>query len=197
MCAGSKGEQELQEKYGTGRRARAFYDRQVRSELNSRMRDFIAEQEMFFVATADLSGNCDCSFRAGPPGFVRVLSNKTLLYPELAGNGVMASLGNIPENPHIAIIFMDFSGSRVGLHVNGRARIVENEEASRLLCEPSAAERGVRSPELSGLERWVEIDIEEVYMHCARHVPAFVRQPGMVDWSRERSACKKQDYFAG
>lgn len=40
----------------------------------------------------------------------------------------MASLGNIQENPHIGIIFIDFSQSTIGLHINWRARILTNEE---------------------------------------------------------------------
>ncbi len=173
----------------------AFYERQVRGELNARMREFITQQEMFFVATADSSGRCDCSFRAGPAGFVRVLNDKMLLYPELAGNGVMASLGNIHENPNIAIIFMDFTGSRVGLHVNGKASILENEQVAQLLPDLVETEHSVQFLYPATLERWVKIEIEEVYMHCAKHVPAFARQPGTIDWSRDRSACRKQDFF--
>lgn len=59
------------------------------------MREFIADREMVFIATADAAGECDCSLRAGLPGFVRSLDEKILLYPEYRGNGVLASLGNI------------------------------------------------------------------------------------------------------
>src|SRR6516225_9047377 len=91
---GSRGEHELQERYGTRSRAEAFYKRQVLSYLNPNMRTFIASQEMFFLATADGHGECDVSFRAGEPGFVHVLNERTLLLPEYRGNGVLASLGN-------------------------------------------------------------------------------------------------------
>jgi predicted pyridoxine 5'-phosphate oxidase superfamily flavin-nucleotide-binding protein len=56
---------------------------------------------MVFVATADANGNCDCSPRFGISGFVIILDDKTLAYPEYRGNGVFASLGNIIDNPHI------------------------------------------------------------------------------------------------
>lgn len=46
------------------------------------MKEFIARQEMLFIATADLKGECDSSFRAGPPGFVHVIDDRTLTYPE-------------------------------------------------------------------------------------------------------------------
>src|ERR687889_1942026 len=123
---GSGGEHELQERFGTFKRAAAFYDKQMLDHLNPLMREYIAEQEMVFVATADEHGEADASFRAGPPGFVRVLDDRTVMYPEYRGNGVMASLGNIAENGHVGLLFVDFFRSTVGLHVNGRARIVEN-----------------------------------------------------------------------
>jgi predicted pyridoxine 5'-phosphate oxidase superfamily flavin-nucleotide-binding protein len=95
---GSLGEHILQETFGTKDRAEGFYKRQMLDRLNGPMRDFIALQEMVFIATSDAKGNCDCSFRAGLPGFVRVLGESTLVYPEYRGNGVLASLGNIHEN---------------------------------------------------------------------------------------------------
>ena len=105
---GSEGEQILQMKVGTTNKASSFYEKQMLGHLNSYMREFISKQEMVFIATADSKGECDCSFRAGKRGFVRVLNEKTLACPEYRGNGVMASLGNILENQHIGMTFIDF-----------------------------------------------------------------------------------------
>jgi uncharacterized protein len=126
------GEQLLQEKYQTSKRAAAFYNNQVLDHVNSVMQEFIRRQEMVFISTSDRSGHCDSSFRAGPPGFVRIINESTLMYPEYRGNGVMASMGNIIENPHIGLMFIDFFESRVGLHVNGKAYICENKELETL-----------------------------------------------------------------
>jgi predicted pyridoxine 5'-phosphate oxidase superfamily flavin-nucleotide-binding protein len=123
---GSRGEHDLQERYGTRPRAEAFYKHQVLSYLNSRMRAFIARQEMFYFSTADGRGECDVSFRAGEAGFVHVLNERLLVYPEYRGNGVLASLGNISENPHAGLLFIDFIRDKIGLHVNGAARILSN-----------------------------------------------------------------------
>ena len=56
---GSQGEHELQESLGTLKRARAFYNNQVLDHVNPQMCEFLARQEMMFVATADTAGNCD------------------------------------------------------------------------------------------------------------------------------------------
>ena len=74
---GSKGERILQTKVGTANKASIFYEKQMLDHLNSYMREFISKQEMVFIATADSKGECDCSFRAGKRGFVRVLNEKT------------------------------------------------------------------------------------------------------------------------
>jgi predicted pyridoxine 5'-phosphate oxidase superfamily flavin-nucleotide-binding protein len=42
-------------------------------DLNPLMQQFIARQEMAFISTADVTGHCNCSFRAGAQGFVQVL----------------------------------------------------------------------------------------------------------------------------
>ena len=85
-------------------RAQRFYERQMRDSLTTRMVALIRQQEMMFIATANSEGYCDCSPRFGHAGFVCVLDEKTLAYPEYRGNGVYASLGNIKEQPHIGLV---------------------------------------------------------------------------------------------
>src|SRR5262249_4699569 len=111
---GSHGEHLLQEQLGSSARANAFYRKQMPDRLNAWMRKFIAKQEMVFIASADANGECDCSFRAGMKGFVRVLDEQTLVYPEYRGNGVLASLGNVVDNPHLGMIFVDFFRHTIG-----------------------------------------------------------------------------------
>jgi uncharacterized protein len=131
------GEQQAQERFGTVGRAAAFVAHQRLDHLNAAMQTFIARQDMVSIATADEQGCCDCSFRAGEPGFVHVLGEKTLAYPEYRGNGVMASVGNILVNPHIGLLFLDYAETRVGLHVNGRGRVLDARDIPALSNLPS------------------------------------------------------------
>jgi predicted pyridoxine 5'-phosphate oxidase superfamily flavin-nucleotide-binding protein len=193
---GSRAEIDLQERYLTRARAEAFYSKQMLSYLNPQMRDFIARQEMFFLATANGHGECDVSFRAGEEGFVHVLSERILVYPEYRGNGVMASLSNITDNPHAGLLFIDFVRDKIGLHVNGTARIVSNDEL--LACpDVSAAVRadialtGGRRP-----ERWVLITVEEAYVHCSKHIPRLAKAAEEVrQWGTDDVRAKGGDYF--
>jgi predicted pyridoxine 5'-phosphate oxidase superfamily flavin-nucleotide-binding protein len=165
----------------------------VLDHLNARMREFTAGQEWFFLATADSHGECDSSFRAGPSGILHVLDEKTLCYPEYRGNGVLASLGNIRENPHIGILMVDFTHDRIGLHVNGRARLVpDGEMRERHRGLPVDDARG-RRPVV-----WVEAEVTEAYIHCSKHIPRLVKAPLLQRrraWGSDNSRRKGGDYF--
>ncbi|WP_372408634.1 pyridoxamine 5'-phosphate oxidase family protein [Streptomyces luteireticuli] len=192
---GSDGEHALQHRHGTAERAARFYDEQTLSHVNAGMREFVARQEMFFLATADRHGACDNSFRAGPPGFLRVLDERTLAYPEYRGNGVLASLGNIEENPHVGILLIDFLRDRVGLHINGSARVVED-------AVMRTAHPGLPVDAIPGRRAalWVEIAVEEAYIHCAKHIPHLRRasRDEAADgraWGTDDARRKGGDYF--
>ncbi|HEV7898635.1 MAG TPA: pyridoxamine 5'-phosphate oxidase family protein [Planosporangium sp.] len=187
---GSAGEHRLQEQYGTAERAQRFYSQQMLDHLNERMREFVAEQEMMFVATSDAHGECDNTFRAGPPGFVRVLDDQRLTWPEYRGNGVMASLGNISENAHVGLLFMDFTRQVIGLHVNGRATIIEDAEMRSEYEDLAVDDIPGRSP-----ERWVVVEVEEAYIHCAKHIPRLVKAPRERAWGTDDVRRKGGDFF--
>jgi predicted pyridoxine 5'-phosphate oxidase superfamily flavin-nucleotide-binding protein len=193
--SGSDGEHELQEKWNTTPRAHAFYRHQVLDYLNPSMQAFVTKQEMMFVGTADRHGEADTSFRAGLAGFIRVLDEKTLAYPEYRGNGVMSSLGNIFENPHVGLLVLDFTEGKIGLHVNGRARIVENDQ---FLQDASVAEPiGENNlPAMGrGPERWVVVSVVEAYVHCSKHIPRMQKVDEEIQWGTDDVRAKGGDYF--
>ena len=154
------------------------------------MIDFLGRQELAFVAIADATGECDNSLRAGAPGFLHVIDSTTLAYPEYRGNGVMASLGNILENPHVGIMVVDFVDDLIGLHVNGSARIVEDEElCSHIPNLPADGGKG-RTP-----HQWVLVDVDEAYLHCRKHIPRMTPVPHHRDWGTDDVKRKGGDYF--
>lgn len=191
----SSGEQKAQQRLGTSSRAASFYANQMLDYLNPLMQQFIARQEMAFIATADAGGACDCSFRAGTPGFVQVLDEKTLTYPEYRGNGVLASVGNILENPQIGMIFLDYYQSTVGLHVNGKARVLSPVEIAGL---PNLSAGMVEATQIKGGRRpeaWIVVDVEEAYIHCSKHVPLMKRQDKQIAWGTDDESVKGGDFF--
>ena len=192
---GTSGEHQAQLQFGTTQRASAFYRQQMLGELNDVMQTFIKEQEFVFIATADARGAADSSFRAGLPGFIHVLSPQKLVFPEFRGNGVMASVGNILENPQIGMMFIDFFEHRVGLHVNGWATVIDNDD---VMNEPGvtdalredAAEKGGRHPEC-----WIVVDVEEAYIHCSKHIPILEKKKKPMYWGTDDEHAKRGSFF--
>ncbi len=185
---GSQGEHVLQEKLGTVKRANAFYDNQVLDHLTPLMCEFIERMQMAFIATSDAHGECDSSFRAGPPGFVRVIDERTVMWPEYKGNGVMASMGNLLENGYVGLLFVDFFETAVGLHVNGTATVVENSavEAFAPLFDrlPFATAVATSEDVKKTPERWVVVSVDEAYIHCSKHIPHLQYAPEGEDAGR-------------
>ena len=128
--------------------------------LNDLTRRFVDRAPFVLLATAAPDGTCDVSPRGDPPGFVRVVDERTLLLPERPGNRLADSLRNVLRNPHVGLLFV-IPGVGDTLRVNGRASIVTDEE----LLAPCAVEG--KAPRLGFL-----IDVEEVFTHCSK---AFLR----------------------
>ncbi len=184
------GERRLQQRLGTTERAEQFYQRQLLDHLNERMRDFITRQEMMFVATSDAHGACDSTFRAGPAGFVSVLDRHRLAWPEYRGNGVLASRGNILENPHVGLLFVDLVQDLIGLHVNGRAALVDDDEIRSWYPGLPADPVPGRRP-----EQWVMAEVVEAYIHCPKHIPRLYRHPADRRHRGHLPEARKSDYF--
>jgi predicted pyridoxine 5'-phosphate oxidase superfamily flavin-nucleotide-binding protein len=107
---------------------------------------WIREADTFFIASHHPEGGTDASHRGGLPGFVRVLSEDRLVWPDYAGNAMFQSLGNIAVNPQAGLLFIDFERGRT-LQLTGRAHILWDPE---------------RAAEFVGAERLVQFDVDEV-----------------------------------
>jgi uncharacterized protein len=112
------------------RETRRLADRLEQTIVHPRFTDddraFIQRCAMFFVATADAHGRPDCSYKGGLPGFVRILDDRTLAFPDYDGNGMYRSWGNLLVNPHVGLLFLDFENPK-RVRVNGTAQINEQD----------------------------------------------------------------------
>lgn len=182
----SGGEFLAQELYGSRERAERFYRDQVVDVLTPQMVEFLAEQTEVVVTSVDTEGRPDASVRFGEPGFVAVLDDRTLAWPELRGNGVMTTIGNLLKNPPAHLMFLD-RGARIGLHLRGYARVLELDEVAE--DHPSLAAREFPG---RGPERWVVLHLSTAYIHCRKHFP---QTDGAIDWGTDDARAKGGDYF--
>ena len=126
------------------------------SELSSDDKAFIESLEFFFLATASPGCQPDCSFKGGPPGFVRVVSPSLLVWPDYDGNGMFKSLGNIASNPSVGLLFMRFGETPRRLRVNGRAVVS--------IDDPML-------PDFPGAQAIVRVTPVDIFPNCPRYIP--------------------------
>jgi predicted pyridoxine 5'-phosphate oxidase superfamily flavin-nucleotide-binding protein len=112
----------------------------VTTSLSEGQRAWIGTADTFFIATAHPERGADVSHRGGQPGFVRALDERTLVFPDYAGNAMFQTLGNIAVQPAAGLLFVDFAGGST-LQVTGRAEILWGEAAQHVVPD---AERAVR-----------------------------------------------------
>jgi hypothetical protein len=104
-------------------------------------------------------------------------------------------MGNMIENPHIGMIFIDFFDSTVGLHVNGKARIFKDRKIIESGLFPEALQKGVSNK--GGLKAlcWVIVEIEEAYIHCSKHIPLLKKLDKEIHWGTDKVIHKGGDKF--
>jgi uncharacterized protein len=120
------GNRELQDRFDTRRLADRIEERIVSETIDDDDRAFIEARDMFFIATADEEGRPQCSYKGGEPGFVRVVDERTIAFPNYDGNGMYLSTGNAIVNPNVGLLFIDFEG-RKRVRLNGVASVDEND----------------------------------------------------------------------
>jgi uncharacterized protein len=144
----------LQDRFDTRRLADRIDQRLVDDIIDADDKAFIERLDMFFLATADEQGYPNCSYKGGEPGFVRVVDEHTVAFPNYDGNGMYLSAGNILANPNVGMLFIDFERGR-RLRLNGVASINEHDE----LIE--------RYPETQFI---VRVRAREVFPNCPRYI---------------------------
>ena len=146
-------EAQLRELYGWPKgRAKS----KVLSQLEKHSKHFISLSPFFIMSTSNQEGQLDASPRGGSPGFVKVLDDTTLLFPDAKGNNRVDSLINLVENGQIGCLFF-IPGIDETLRINGSATITTNPEYIHLFHE-----------EQNPPKTCIKIAIEEVFLHCAK-----------------------------
>src|SRR4051795_12308186 len=149
------GSRRLQDRFDTRRLADRIDERFVqRPEIEPDDRAFIERMDMFFLATADAEGHPTCSYKGGEPGFVRVLDEHTIAFPNYDGNGMYLSMGNLRVNPHVGLLFIDFERRR-RMRLEGVASIDENDPLASELAEQQFV---------------VRVRTTQVFPNCPRYI---------------------------
>ena len=151
----------------TQRGSRETYERYTakapaNDTITPELADFIAQMDGSYLGTVSSNGYPYIQFRGGPPGFLKVLDNKTIGFADFSGNVQYITVGNLSENDRAFLFLMDYRHRR-RFKLWGRARYVEDD--------PALIEQ-LRLPGYPAkIERAVLFTIEAFSQNCPQHIP--------------------------
>ena len=91
-------------------------------EIDDHMREWIARQPMFFVATAPLAGDGHVNVSPkGPAGTLRVLGPRRVAYLDYVGSGA-ETIAHLRENGRVVVMLCAFEGPPRIVRLHGRGR---------------------------------------------------------------------------
>jgi predicted pyridoxine 5'-phosphate oxidase superfamily flavin-nucleotide-binding protein len=149
------GNRRLQDQFDSRRIADRLEEKLTRFAFTDSDRAFIEGASFFFLATADADGRPDCSFKGGMPGFVRVVGEAEVAFPDYDGNGMFKSLGNIVANPEVGLLFIDMGEKPRRLRVNGTASVTRDDPLIQ---------------RFAGAQLLVRVKARAIFPNCPRYI---------------------------
>jgi uncharacterized protein len=124
--------------------------------------EFIAAQTSAFLATANAAGQPYIQHRGGPPGFLRVVDERTIGFVDFAGNRQYITSGNLAENPRAHLFLIDYAQQR-RVKIWGEARVVEGDDELTARLMPSDYKARSEQVILFRINAWDA--------NCPKHIP--------------------------
>jgi len=133
-----------------------------KTKISDDLKAFIEAQISVFLATANQEGQPYIQHRGGPPGFLKVLDEKTIGFVDFNGNRQFISSGNLADNPKFHLFLIDYA-NRQRIKIWGEAQIVEgdNELVARLMPENYKARA----------EQVILLKVVAWDANCPQHIP--------------------------
>src|SRR4051795_2027853 len=183
-----EGSRRLQDEFDTRRLADRLEERFLETAvIGPDDRAFIERMDMFFLATADEEGRPQCSYKGGDPGFVRVLDDRTIAFPNYDGNAMYLSVSNVSLHPPVGLPFIDFTSERPSrLRLNGLASIDEDDELLATYPEAQFVVRVNATQVFPNCPRYIH---RMALVERSRFVPHAGRPTPVPEWKRAEWVC--------
>lgn len=139
---------------------------------------FIAERDSFYMATVSETGWPYVQHRGGPPGFLKVVNEKTLAFADYRGNRQYISVGNLAADDRTALILMDYSG-------RARLKIYVHVEAIPLDANPALTELLVQPGYKARPERILLLHLVAFDWNCQQHITPRFTMTEIADATRQ------------
>jgi predicted pyridoxine 5'-phosphate oxidase superfamily flavin-nucleotide-binding protein len=123
---------------------------------------FIAAQTSVFLATASSDGQPYIQHRGGPPGFLRVLDDRTIGFADFTGNRQYITQGNLADNPKAHLFLIDYAHRR-RVKIWGHAQAVEGDAGLMAKLMPEGYKASPEQALLFAVSAW--------NVNCPQHIP--------------------------
>jgi len=140
-----------------------FKGRKENNRITAAEAEFIATRDSFYVASVSETGWPYVQHRGGPMGFLRVIDEKTLAFPDFRGNRQYISLGNVTANDRVALFLMDYPHRR-------RLKIYARIETKDLTADAALAEKLAMPGYPAKIERAFVLHLEAFSWNCLQHI---------------------------
>jgi predicted pyridoxine 5'-phosphate oxidase superfamily flavin-nucleotide-binding protein len=163
----------------------------LHNSISAELREWIAAQPVFFVATApsSSSGHVNCSPKGGDT--LRVLGPAEIAYLDWVGSGA-ETVAHLRENGRIVIMFCAFQGTPRIVRLHGRGEVFTPGDAR-------FAELAAQFPPHPGSRAIIVVQLSRVSQSCGTGVPlmAFERhRDEIADWALKKGADGLKTYMA-
>lgn len=123
---------------------------------------FIEAQISVFLATANADGQPYIQHRGGPPGFLRVIAERTIGFVDYAGNRQYITQGNLADNPKAHLFLIDYAHRR-RVKIWGEAQAIEGD--ADLIARLMPADYKARP------EQVILFSVSAWDVNCPQHIP--------------------------
>ena len=160
----------------------------ILTKLSTPLKNFIQEQQMFFVATAPADGKVNLSPK-GMDSF-RVMGDNRVIWLNLTGSG-NETAAHVLENKRMTIMFCAFKGNPLILRLYGTAKFYQPEDAE---WDSLAG----HFPAYDGRRQIFEMNIESVQTSCGYAVPLYefqAQRTRLEEWAEDKGPSGIRDYW--
>lgn len=152
--------------------------------IEAELRDWIAAQRMFFVATAPLGGDghVNCSPKGGDP--LLVLGPRTVAYLDRTGSGI-ETVAHVQENGRVVLMLCAFEGPPRIVRLHGRGRVVVAGAAEFAALAKGFGEVGL------GARAIVVVELDRISDSCGFGVPLYRyegEREALGKWAEKKGA---------
>ncbi len=124
---------------------------------------FIAARDSFYIASVSETGWPYVQHRGGPPGFLKLIDERTLAFADYRGNRQYISTGNFAADNRACLFLMDYAR-------RARLKIYVHVETLELDTDPTLTQSVLDPDYKAKPERLFRLGLDAFDWNCPQHI---------------------------